>query len=176
MDAVLDILGIQSTECSGSITDATIEMKDIFQERLPYYTILLLEGVCYVWNETFIENCVKAMSTDTLAELTAEEKAIWYAYVAWSDHNTDSVDTNAEPNGVGCTDRDENGVSYVVLEDGTVTDTPCLPPVDDISKPDLYKSLDNAFIAWLNCEPINKCIEGAGEDVEIIAPCLIEGE
>jgi len=171
MDTVLNILGVQKTKCSGSITDATIEMKDIFQERLPYYTILLLEGVCYVWNETFIENCVKAMSTDTLAELTAEEKAIWYAYVLWSDHNTHSVDTIAEPNGVGCTIPDENGNSYVVLEDGTVTNSLCLLPVDDISKPGLYKSLDNAFIAWLNCEPINKCVEGAGKDVEVVTTC-----
>ena len=177
MSDVLDILGLQDDDLcdlsKGSITEAGLEMKDIFQERLPYTVALMLDGACYVWGDAFITNCVNAMSTDNLVELTAEERTVWYSYVAWCDHHTDSADTDNEADAIGCTIPDANGISYIVLSDGTITTTLCDEPLYDISKADLYKSLDNVFMAMLNCEEVNQCVRGTGEDVESILPCSI---
>ncbi len=167
----LEILGLGTyNNCIPTITGkaetAITEMKTVYQERLPYTTVILLEGLCYLWSEIFIDNCIEAMSTDTLAGLTTAERKVWYAYVDWCNHNTHSADLDLYPTAIGCTVPDINGDSFVVLEGDVVTVNLCNPPLWDILKPELYKSLDNVFMNKLNCLPYNTC---GTQNVEVVS-------
>ncbi|NOQ31120.1 MAG: hypothetical protein GQ570_08370 [Helicobacteraceae bacterium] len=142
-------------------------MKEIFQERLPYTTVLLLDGNCYVWGDAFISNIITAMSTDNLTGMTAEERRTWYTYVDWTNHDTHSADLLLEPDAVGCTVPDGSGNSYAVLQDGTITTTLCNDPLYDIPKADLYKSLDTVLMNILNCLPYNQCGADEGDLVDV---------
>lgn len=168
---VFEILGIDETACDpavvGSINESVIEMKDIYQERLPYTEAILLSGTCYVWGEAFIANCITAMSTDNLSGMTEEEQAVFFNYILWSNNHTHSADSELEATAVGCTIPDELNNSYIVLEDGTITAVLCEDPLNDVAKEDLYKSLDNVFINILNCLPYNTCASDEGDVVSV---------
>jgi hypothetical protein len=168
MSNALEILGLESSSIcnqstTGSMQTAIVEMKTLFQERLPYTTVLLLDGNCYVWGEAFIQNILTSMATDNLSSMTAEERRTWYLYVDWCNNHTNSADLLLATTAIGCTIPDESGNSYIVLADGTITATLCETPLYDIPKPELYKSLDNVLMSILNCEPYNLCASDAGD-------------
>ena len=143
-------------------SEALVEMKNIYQERLPYTTVLLLDGTCYVWGDAFISNCLTAMSTDNLTGMTAEERRTWYTYVEWTETATNTADALLETEAIGCT-IPVGGVSYIVLANGTITTTLCEDAVFTTPKPDLYKSLDNVFQNLVNCLPYNTCGRDEGD-------------
>jgi hypothetical protein len=162
MSSALEILGLSTLTCDvsvdGKTETAVNEMKSVYQERLPYTTVVLLDGLCYLWSETFIDKAIIALSTDVLSDLTTAERKVLYAYIDWSNHNTHSADLNLYPTAIGCTVPDEvTGISYVVLEGDIVTTDLCDEPLWDILKPELYKSLDTVFMNKIACLPYNTC-------------------
>lgn len=163
----LEILGLETATCTpsvnGSVETAVEEMMNVFQERLPYTTVLLLDGICFVWGEAFLQNVLTSMATDNLISLTAEERRTWYAYVDWCNHHSNQADSSLAETAIGCTIPDINGLSYIVLADGTITSTLCNTPLYDVPKPELYKSLDNVLMSMLACEPYNLCGANQGD-------------
>ena len=146
------------------------EMKDIYAERMPYTTNILLDGVCYIWSEAFIVNCRISMSTDSLSNMTSDERKIWHGYVGWVDRQSTSANDTLAPDGIGCTVPDSNGESLIVDKGGSTLNIKCDAPIYDVPKEDLFKSLDNVFMNILACLPYNECGKGLG-DVGLVDLC-----
>ncbi len=155
---------------------STAEMSNIYQERLPYEIGETITGQCVNWNEAFISLCRYAMSTDCMNGMSSQEKAIWRAFVAYEDDMTTSPTTDmCSGNVVGCTVPDVNGDSFAVCADGTVSAEECLPADTDFPKEYLYKSLDELFVALVECEVIDDC--ECSETIELdIGDCEQCGE
>lgn len=155
-----------------TIDGVFIEFKDMYKERIPYVEIPMLDGSCYQWSDIFIEGCLIAMSTDRLVQFSSDELEAWRYFVSFENyHSTSARDTDANGTAIGCTIPDSNNKSYVVAGDGTITNQYCQIPGYEIEGEQIWKSLDNAFMALYNCEEINSC---TNSDIpEDIAPCTI---
>lgn len=96
-----------------SLDGAAYEMKQIYQERVPYLIEEKVGGLCIIWDETFIALCRYAMSTDCMTAMSAQEREIWRYFVEFEDNHTDSATVeNCAGQAVGATDRiilEENG-------------------------------------------------------------------
>ena len=110
---------------NSSIDGAVVEMKNIYQERLPYAIAEQIDGFCLTWEESFLALCRYAMSTDCMDLMTAQEKEIWRQLVAFEDNHTVAADiTQCEGQAVGSTEpRSE------IASDGKVPDIPPFPLV-----------------------------------------------
>ena len=145
---------ISSIDCS------LAEMSGIYQERLPYEIGETITGQCVNWSETFISLCRYAMSTDCMTGMSSQEKAIWRAFVAYEDAMTASATTEmCLGAAVGCTvpDPADSYKSYAVCVDGTVSTEECDPADTTFPKEYLYASLDELFVALVDCESITDC-------------------
>jgi hypothetical protein len=99
--------------------------------------------------------------------MSAQEKALWRAFVAYEDTmSTSAEDTMCGGAAVGCTIEDENGNSYAVCADGSISNELCTEPPLHYPKEYLYASLDAHFMALVNCEPVDGC--GCDEQHELI--------
>ncbi|MCH9712821.1 MAG: hypothetical protein K0U20_09380 [Proteobacteria bacterium] len=148
-----------------------VELQDTFQEDTPYSIVKIITGDCIQWDEDFVLECLTAMSTDSLLGMSDNELNIWYEFVAYEDARTHSANTDSGVvNPVGCTIPDENGNSYTVQADGTITTVLCDDPVNKVAKENISKSLDGVFMAIYNCEEYNNCGIKEGDLVDI-SPC-----
>jgi len=162
-----------STEMYGSLDCSLTELSQIFQERLPYTIGETITGQCVNWSPTFIYLCRYAMSTDCMDAMSAQEKALWRAFVAYEDAMTTSADTDmCSGQAVGCTIPDENGNSYAVCSDGSISTEQCLPADNIYPKEYLYASLDAHFMALVNCEIPDDCECNNDEYELIIGDCV----
>ncbi len=160
-DAVCTVRLLSGVDC------AIGEMSNIYQERLPYEMGETITGQCVNWNEAFIYLCRYAMSTDCMNGMSSQEKSIWRAFVAYEDAMTTSATTEmCTGAAVGCTVPDINGDSFAVCENGTVSTEECDPADTTFPKEYLYKSLDELFMALVNCEVVDDC--ECSETVELI--------
>ena len=144
----------ESVDCSSQ------ELQQIFQERYPYVIGETITGECLVWDESFISLCRYAMSTDCIDGMSAEEKRIWKNFVSYEDLYSTSPDVEmCGGMAIGCTVPDENGKSYAVCSDGTISTEECLPAMPDgsIPKDYVYHDLDQLFMKLVNCEEYNDC-------------------
>jgi len=116
------------------------------------------------------------MSTDCMTGMSSQEKAIWRAFVDYEDAMTTSPDTTMCMGlAVGCTVPDVNGDSFAVCADLTVSTEECLPADANYPKEYLYYSLDQHFMALVNCEVIDGC--ECSETIELdIGDCEQCGE
>jgi len=123
---------------NASLDGAVVEMKNIYQERLPYVINEQINGFCLIWQDTFIGLCRYAMSTDCMNSMTAPEKEIWRQLVAFEDNHSYSVDaTQCDGEAVGSTEPRCERAS-----DGKVPNMPAFPttpvPVaEEFKKPSL---------------------------------------
>lgn len=149
------------------------ELKQVFAENFPYLELVTINGVVYIWTDSFIIKCTEAMSNGSLSAMNAQELVIWNSYVAYSDAKTTSADdTMCSGDAIGCTIPDIDGLSYAVCSDGTVTAELCLD--GELVYPDeiLLKSLDLVFMNILNCLPYNTDNTLVG-DITDVSPCTI---
>ena len=154
---------------------STHEMKILFQEKLPYQTGDTITGTTFVWSDEFMTLVSIAMSTDSLSQMSSEEKQIWYDLVTFQDTYTYSADTSLDYGGllpVGCTIPDEFGKSYVVLEDLSVSLTECIISDTPMLNEALIISLDAELMRILNCEPKDD-VSYTEADLYSVAPCPI---
>jgi len=160
-DMGIDCLGDDYLACKRESLDcSTQELQQIFQERFPYTVGETITGECLVWDDTFITLCRYAMSTDCIDEMSAQEKVIWRNFVSYEDAYSTSPTTDmCNGEAVGCTIPDENGKSYAVCADGSISTEECLPAEPDGSLPKdfVYYDLDQVFMALVNCEEFNDC-------------------
>jgi len=179
-------MGLVSLDCiadgtcvkgfTSGIDCALAELSDVYQERLPYELGETITGQCVNWSDTFISLCRYAMSTDCMTGMSSQEKAIWRAFVDYEDAMTTSPDTTMCMGlAVGCTVPDVNGDSFAVCADLTVSTEECLPADANYPKEYLYYSLDQHFMALVNCEVIDGC--ECSETIELdIGDCEQCGE
>ena len=152
---------VRSADCSLQ------EMQNLYQERLPYVPQEKVGGLCLQWDAEFIALCRYAMSTDCMDGMSAQEKALWRNFVAYEDAmSTSADDTMCNGLAVGCTVADENGNSYAVCSDGSISSELCLDPATTFPKEYLYRSLDQHFMALVNCDDVGGC--GCDEQHELI--------
>jgi hypothetical protein len=98
--------------------------------------------------------------------MSAQEKALWRAFVSYEDTMSTSADTSmCSGQAIGCTIDDVNGDSYAVCSDGSISSELCNEPPIQYPKEYLYASLDAHFMALVNCEEPNNC--GCEEDIEL---------
>lgn len=147
------------------------ELKEIYQESLPYDMIDTIDGTCILWNESFIDKCIIAMSTGSLNDFSDMEKQIWNSFVEYQDALSYGADATIV-DAIGCTTQNENGESFVVLKDGTITAELCMKPESSVAKERQSKSLDEYLMNILNCKEPNSCgiIDG---DVIDLTPCKL---
>ena len=160
------------TEDLESLDASTIELKDLYNEAIPYIVINKLYGSCYYWEPIFINKMLTALATDRLDQFSEEELTVWYLFVNFQDYHSHSADELAcNTLAVGCTIPNEEYKSFVVCENGTITETLCIKPRFDVMDAQIWKSLDSAMIALYNCEEINDC--GIIDEYEETVPCPI---
>jgi len=90
---MIEILGLLDDlkSCSlfkNKISDSTSEMSTIFREVLPCMSIEKTTGICFRWNELFIEKCLIAMATDDIINMSEMEKEVWDYFVLFQDEGT----------------------------------------------------------------------------------------
>ncbi len=153
-----------------TIDGAMIEFKDVFKEREPYIAVQTLAGLCYKWDETYINLLQVAMSTDSMENMTEDEKRAWYYFVNFQNyHSHSALVSDCNGTAIGCTIPDENNISYVVCANGDACTTRCQPPGYEVEGEDIWHSLDKVFMDLYNCIEIDDCERG--ENIEDIAPC-----
>ncbi len=145
-------------EGAGSAQFAILEMKTIFQERVPYHIADTITGDCINWEDTFIALCRFAMSTDCLNDMSAQEKRLWYLFENYEDFMTTSPSKlMCDFQAIGC---NLEGNAIVEVDGMPVECDPpvaCLPAHETFPRQSLYKSLDTVFMKLLNCEDYNTC-------------------
>ena len=75
-------------EIRTSIGGATAELKQIYQERIPYTISEIVGGLCLEWDEMFLVLCRYAMSTDCMDNMTSVERELWRMLVDFEDANS----------------------------------------------------------------------------------------
>ena len=145
LDADSDKLGLTTNRVDVGLA----ELKQVYAENFPYLEQNTINGVVYIWTDSFIEKCLNGMSNGSLNGMNAQERVTWDAYVAWSDARTTSADsTQCGGLAIGCTIPDIDGNSYVVCSDGSVTEELCHDGLLEYANETVLKSL-------LNCLPYN---------------------
>ena len=149
---------------------STHEMKILFQEKLPYQTGDTITGTKYVWSEEFITLMMIAMSTDSLNQMSSEEKQIWYDWVTFQDlYSFSPIDQDYGGQlAIGCTIPDPvTGLSYAVLEDLSVSAVECIIDGGTIINEGVIASLDAEIMRILNCEPLEDISFTEGDLISI---------
>jgi hypothetical protein len=162
-----------------TIDGAFLEFKEIYEERIPYKEVPMLDGPCYKWDETFINYCLLAMSTDRMVQFSTDELTVWRYFVNFQNyHSTSARETNAYGTAIGCTNPNSKNESFVVAGDGTILDGTngkrrelCQPPGYEIEGEQIWSSLDKVFMAIYNCQEINQCTNN--DIIEDVSPCNI---
>lgn len=156
---------------SNTSPDRTIPaMKNLFEERLPYLTADVMGGNTYIWYDTFITLCQEAFSTENTQDMSGEELREFNRYIDYMVATAHTVPTGVT--GVGCTNPNDDGDSFVVLEDGTITTTKCDEPTNNAPQPEVSLSLDTIFCNIIKCLPYN---DGGIKEGDLVdeAPCPI---
>ena len=81
-------------EIRTSVGGATYELKQIYQERIPYTITEIVGGLCLEWDEMFLVLCRYAMSTDCMDNMTATERELWRMLVNFEDVHSWSANTD----------------------------------------------------------------------------------
>ena len=156
-DEMLNIINLV-TEDLESLEAAKIEMKEIYGQRLPYVRVLKIYGICYRWSDAFISGILLAMATDRLDQFSEDELDAWYDWVNFQDYHSHSMlDSDCNTVAIGCTVPDSNFKSFVVCENGTITEFECQFPRYDMMDEQVWASLDRAMMDLYNCEEIDNC-------------------
>ena len=162
-----------------TIDGAFEEFKELYKERIPYIEIPMLDGQCYRWSNTFIDNCLLAMATDRMVQFSTDELEAWRYFVNFENyHSTSARETDANGTAIGCTIPNHNNKSYVVAGDYAILngldgkiEEVCQQPGYEIEGEQIWHSLDKAFMSLYNCEPINQC---TNSDIpETVTSCTI---
>ncbi len=151
-------IGKSCAEGAGSTEFAILEMKSIYQERVPYHTADTITGDCINWEESFITLCRFAMSTDCLVDMSSQEKRLWHFFVGYEDNMSTSITKDmCNKLAIGC-NMQGNAVTEV---NGIAVEcnppVACLPALEKYPQDDLYKSLDTVFMKLVDCEEYNTC-------------------
>ena len=162
----MNIMEIKTLRSRGicTIDAAMIEMRDTYNERIPYVRIPTLAGNCYHWDPFFIDNILVAYATDSLIQFSVDELEAFRHFINFEDyHSTSARVTDANGTAGGCTIPDGHNNSYVTTcQNGVFIDlnggkTKCQPPSYEVLSEDIWKSLDSAMMALYNCQPIDDC-------------------
>lgn len=165
-----DITGSQA-ELS-RLNVSTYEMQETYKEREPYSIAKTLVGDRYIWTESFINKVLYSLSTDDLANMNPSEYKVMMGFIAFQDrHSTVNNTTQINSGAIGCTNKDENGISYAVYVDSISTEQ-CLEPTFDVPRDSVYKSLDRVLLYILDCEDWRTKDVISGELVDV-SPCSI---
>ena len=163
---------LDSEQDTQSLNSSIIEMSSIYEKEVPYVSIKKTYGICYIWSDIFIEGLLLAMASDNLEQFTDDELSAWYSLVMFQDYHSHSpLDTDCNTLAIGCTIPNENFKSFVVCENGTITNVECQPPTYEVQDEEVWASLDRALIAMYNCEKIDNC--NIDDTVEETVPCTI---
>ena len=93
------------TEALSSLGCSLGELKQIYQERIPYTINEIVGGLCLEWDEVFLALCRYAMSTDCMDKMTSQERELWRMLVDFEDANSWSASSsNCNGKADGCTD------------------------------------------------------------------------
>jgi hypothetical protein len=77
-----------------SLDGSLYEMKQIYQERIPYTISEVVGGLCLEWDEMFLVLCRYAMSTDCMDNMTSKERELWRMLVDFEDAHSWSATTD----------------------------------------------------------------------------------
>ena len=131
---------------------STYEMQKTYQEEQPYTTAKTLVGDRYIWTESFINKVLYSLSTDDLSDMNASEYRVMMGFINFQNrHSNANTSAQISTGAIGCTAKNENGISYAVYENG-ISNQLCVDPYFDVPRDSVYKSLDNVLIYILNCE------------------------
>ena len=99
-------------ESLSNINVSTYEMQETYKEKEPYAIAKTLIGDRYIWTEAFINKVLYSLSTDDLADMNPSEYKIMMGFIAFQDkHSTINNIEQANKGAIGCTNKDENGIS-----------------------------------------------------------------
>jgi len=152
---------------------AGAELEVVYAENFPYAEIRTVDGINYIWTESFLDKCMIAFSTGSLKDMNAQELSIWYDYVAFSDEKSHSATSDMlGGTAIGCTVPNEDGISYVVNDEYIISSVECNDPIEKYPRETVMKSLDQVFVDMTNCDPFNtdNTLDGELEDV---SPCAV---
>ena len=150
-----------------SINISTYEMQETYKEREPYAVIKTLMGDRYVWTESFINKVLYSMSTDDLTDMNPLEYRIMMGFITFQDrHSTINNTTQIGKGAIGCTNKNESGISYAVYKDG-ISSEERLEAAFDVPRDSVYKSLDRALLYILDCEDWRTKDVKSGELIDV---------
>ena len=162
--------GRMDTNSLRSSTDlAIIELQDVYKERFPYTETKTIVGDRFIWDENFINKILYAMSTDDLSDFSQTELEVWYGLVSFENYHSNLANDLVDDKAIGCTIPNEDGISYIVTNDG-ITDKLCANPIYGVPQAVIYASLDKALVSIYNCIDYNDTDIKEGELIDI-QPC-----
>ena len=139
-------------ESLSNINVSTYEMQETYKEEEPYAIAKTLIGDRYIWTESFINKVLYSLSTDDLSDMNASEYRVMMGFINFQNrHSTVNTSAQISAGAVGCTAKNEAGISYAVFTNG-ISNQKCADPYFDVPRDSVYKSLDNVLIYILNCE------------------------
>jgi len=170
MDELLILQDCGCVSLPNNIGANANEMLLLYKEEFPFFYISTIDGECIQWDIDFINKCLNAMATGSLANFSDIEKQVWKQFVEFQDLMSHSATTDTL-GAIGCTIPNSLGQSFVVTSSG-VTTTLCQDPETSVAKESQSKSLDSYFMDLYNCQTVNDCgiITGTVTD---ISPCPI---
>lgn len=155
-----------------SVTSTTQELQATFEEKFPYSVKRLITGDEYIFNILFVDKIRYAMSTDYLGFLDTMELDLWEAFVQFEDEFSHTADKVLYPNAIGCTVPNNEGVSFVVTNEGTTNGT-CSIIASDLAQVDLARSLDTTLMKIINCQDYIPVVISEEELVNVSPTCSI---
>jgi len=107
-------------EALSSLDGALYEMKNLYQERVPYAIEEKVGGLCLTWDETFIALIRYAMSTDCMDQMSEQERELWRYLVEFENsHSTSATTDHCDGRADGATDKRIISVDGVIYPLGS---------------------------------------------------------
>ena len=132
------------SEQRGGLECGTKELKNVYQERLPYTLKEQVQGLCVKYEEEFILLCRYAMSTDCMDNMNSQERELWRFFTYYEDDHSTSAGRSQ------CGGRAQAATDHITIEDpntGTVY-TGAFPLFYEDEKWGFYKTLENNKWVW----------------------------
>ena len=154
--------------------ETTPEMKDLFRENQIYEISYTVDGECYLITDEYMDLVLIAMNTNSLNQMTAEERDVWESFVTYEDEmswsaiddgklipdviNSGIGGTNAGDSSVaiGASYVLDNGLAYVVNKNG-ITNTIAERPNTGFANQKLGDAIDKRLMQLLDCDTSNVC-------------------
>jgi len=145
---------------------AVSDLENIYKENFPFQSVETTNGQIYIFTRSFIYKCLVAFATDSLQDMGEEEIEWFNRFIDFENIMSTNPPSSLPPSRpFGCTHKDANGKSYVVLADLSVTTIECTNPTGTVESLDVLVDLDRVFIDMYNVREMNR---DRIQDIELV--------